>query len=102
MSPESLLHQKYSTYSDVWSIGALMVEMVVRDTPWNLISNMEAIQVVGYEGKTPPVPEDTHPVLLKAIQVSFILNLIFTFKMCMRTDPKERIGTAELIAYFNQ
>lgn len=70
MSPESLLHKKYSPYTDIWSIGALMIELVTRDKPWTQLDNMDIIQMVAYQGQIPPLPQEIHPVMLKAIQVS--------------------------------
>jgi mitogen-activated protein kinase kinase kinase len=43
MAPESVKQTNYSSKSDIWSVGCLVVEMLTGSHPWSDLSQMQAI-----------------------------------------------------------
>jgi len=91
MSPESI-DRKYSVYTDVWSYGVVIWEMVARKLPhtkWDgkAIDLMEKIKKEGY---TETIPEDCPP----------ILNSLMT--MCWHYEPKDRPLFPQIITFINE
>ena len=43
MSPESLLHAKYSTKSDVWSFGVTIIEIWTQKVPYPQFSALQTV-----------------------------------------------------------
>ena len=73
MAPEQLEEQKYSTASDVWSFGVIVVECLTRQPPWGAMSNMKVAQQV-LNGKHLQAPAGTLPVLVEVIEDAFEMN----------------------------
>eukprot|EP01114_Cavostelium_apophysatum_P016329 TRINITY_DN4614_c1_g2_i1.p2 TRINITY_DN4614_c1_g2~~TRINITY_DN4614_c1_g2_i1.p2 ORF type:complete len:186 (-),score=46.96 TRINITY_DN4614_c1_g2_i1:23-580(-) len=85
MSPESILHSKYSTASDVFSYGVVLYEILSGEMPWRELSNMEAARQV-VEGKRLPTPPNANKHL-----VSIMLR-------CWEQQPEKRPSTAEIVS----
>merc|ERR1719450_1610465 len=54
-SPESLNDQKYSTASDVWMFGAMMIELMTEDVPYPHLKNVAVIKEIAFKQELPDV-----------------------------------------------
>jgi len=73
MSPESIKYREYSVYSDVWSFGVTLWEIITRKDPYE---DLDAIQVaLEVTNGDPPlrlvIPEYCPPVVKMVIQMCF-------------------------------
>ncbi len=57
MAPEYLLQRKFSSKSDVWSFGLVMVEIWTRKEIYEGISNTEVIGLVCYQKEHHNIPQ---------------------------------------------
>jgi len=90
IAPEVVTNVGHSRKADIWSFGCVVVEMVTGTDPWgkNAFDNvMQAVQVIGFTDRTPPVPEqlcDSGKDLLR---------------LCLSRDPKQRPRAHELLEH---
>ncbi|XP_063868327.1 tyrosine-protein kinase SRK3-like isoform X1 [Scylla paramamosain] len=77
-APEALLHQKYSSKSDVWSFGVMLMEILTHGAvPYPGYSNMELLEALS-SGYRMPQPASCPPKLYE-----LILD-------CWRRNPDDR------------
>lgn len=86
MSPQILKHQKYSTKSDIWSIGIIYFEILTGKTPWSearsqfeLIKKIQEIPV-----QFPGKKSSSNEFNISAESKDFIWK-------CLRIEEGERI-----------
>ena len=88
MAPEVIRQTGAGRRSDVWSVGATIIEMATGKHPWpDFHNNLAALFHIATSGKTPPVP----PSLPPAAQ-DFLAR-------CFCLDPAERDSASELLAH---
>lgn len=46
MSPQTIIHNKYSEKSDMWSIGVLYYEVLYGQVPWTAPTEQELVQMI--------------------------------------------------------
>jgi len=72
MAPESLRNKIYSTKSDVYSYGCVLIELITRDVPFaDIPQAFDVAMSVVRDGATPPIPENTPPPLVDLIKSCF-------------------------------
>lgn len=87
MAPEILRGEKYDEYSDIYSYGMILWEMVTRETPFKGFSITQIIGAVGFDNYQLPRPEKGNPLILHIMEKC--LNRIRTkrpsFKMIVES-----------------
>lgn len=87
MAPEILRGEKYDEYSDIYSYGMILWEMVTRETPFKGFSITQIIGAVGFDNYQLPRPEKGNPLILQIMEKC--LNRIRTkrpsFKMIVES-----------------
>jgi len=78
MSPEALVHQRYSSKSDVYSFAIVMIEMLTRQEPWPNETAVSVAIAVGRDDQRPSIPDFTPPKIKEIIQ------------KCWATEPTKR------------
>lgn len=85
MAPETVKKCEYSRYSDIWSLGCTLIEMVTGQPPWNGDNSMNVLYKIL---KTDQPPE-------------FPVGISKTFKhflsCCLKMNPKERWNVTRLL-----
>ncbi|KAL8989869.1 MAG: hypothetical protein Q9177_001340 [Variospora cf. flavescens] len=85
MSPEICAAERYTLYSDIWSLGCVMYELCARRPPFDAKTHLQLIQKI----------KDGRVDLLPAIYSPELQN---TIKSCLRTNPLQRPDTAALLS----
>jgi len=70
MSPEALSKLEYSSKSDVWSFGCVIIEMLTSKDPFPRLRGLDAAVHV-MDGHTPEIPEDCGDKLKSIVQKCF-------------------------------
>lgn len=65
--------------SDIWSFGALILEIVTQKPPWEGLKNMDIIEKLSVGGNHPPIPS-THPILQKILEVCLSVSFCNYFR----------------------
>eukprot|EP01114_Cavostelium_apophysatum_P001233 TRINITY_DN11049_c0_g1_i5.p1 TRINITY_DN11049_c0_g1~~TRINITY_DN11049_c0_g1_i5.p1 ORF type:complete len:755 (+),score=95.77 TRINITY_DN11049_c0_g1_i5:40-2304(+) len=73
MAPESILHNKYSTASDVFSYGVVLFEILSGKQPWREVGNAEAAHRV-LEGKRLQRPPNSNEFLATIMEKCWDVN----------------------------
>jgi len=68
MAPEILREEKYGEYSDIYSYGMILWEMVSRETPFKGFSITQIIGSVGFDNYRVPIPQKGNPLILKVME----------------------------------
>ncbi|KAI4163540.1 MAG: hypothetical protein LQ342_002812 [Letrouitia transgressa] len=84
MSPEICAAERYTLYSDIWSLGCVMYELCARRPPFDAKTHFHLIQKIK-DGRIDPLPSIYSPELSNAI------------KSCLKTNPLQRPDTATLL-----
>lgn len=84
MSPEICAAERYSLYSDIWSLGCIIYELCTREPPFNAKTHLELIQKIKI-GKVEPLPR---------IYSQELSNVI---SACLQVNPNSRPDTASLL-----
>ena len=84
MSPEICAAEKYSLYSDIWSLGCIIYELCTREPPFNARTHLELIQKIKL-GKVAPLPRQYSRELGDVISA------------CLQVNPNSRPDTAALL-----
>ena len=88
MSPEICTGELYSHYSDIWSIGCIIYELAARKVPFEARSHGELICKIK-AGKIDPLPGQ------------YSRELSETIAWCLRTNPRERPDSGQLLKVTN-
>lgn len=88
MSPEICAAERYSHYSDIWSLGCIIYELATRQVPFEARSHMELVMKIK-QGRIKPLPPGYSKELSDAIQ------------SCLRTDPRQRPDCSQLLSVPN-
>ncbi len=87
MSPESIKSRTYSTKSDVWSFGILMIEILLNgEEPYPDLAAFEVASTVS-KGTRPTIPEGNN-------------TLIQMIDKCTQINPLQRPEFIEMKSYF--
>ncbi|OAP61145.1 hypothetical protein AYL99_03346 [Fonsecaea erecta] len=84
MSPEICAAEKYTLYSDIWSLGCIMYELCTKEPPFNANSHLQLVQRIR-KGDFKPIP---------AIYSKDLANVIAN---CLKTNPMHRPDTSSLL-----
>jgi len=86
MSPESLKKRYYSIYSDSWSFGVVIFEVLTRQEPFKGEFNMDVARKVCYESGHVTIPEGT-PKLLADLMLD-----------CFKVEPNTRPEFGDIVS----
>lgn len=89
MSPEAITEKHYSSYSDIWSFGVLMIEVLTNKQPSEHLSNMDVMNLVVYSKGHHKIPDEC-PETFKQI-----------IEGCFHREPKNRIQLFRIIEILN-
>ncbi|TLD29846.1 kinase-like protein [Venturia nashicola] len=84
MSPEICAAERYSLYSDIWSLGCLLYELCAKEPPFNARTHIELFQKIK-SGRISPIP----PVYSHDLQK--VIN------SCLQVNPNARPDTSQLL-----
>ena len=84
MSPEICAAERYSLYSDIWSLGCIIYELCTKEPPFNARTYPELIHKIK-AGRVSPLP----PVYSAELQK--VIN------SCLQVNPNSRPDTAQLL-----
>ncbi|KAL6063740.1 STE/STE11 protein kinase, variant 1 [Balamuthia mandrillaris] len=87
MAPEVIVGKNYGRKADIWSVGAVLVEMATGRPPWAELPPVAALFKIGSPGMVPTIPSTL------SNQAKHFLSLCFT------RDPKLRPTAAELLEH---
>ncbi len=86
MAPEVIKQSGHGRSSDIWSVGATVIEMITGKPPWpEFTNNLAALFHVATSKEPPPIPAN-----ISIIGGKFISK-------CMVIDPKMRASAASLV-----
>ncbi len=88
MSPERIIHKKYSYSSDLWSLGLMLIELAIGSYPYPKGdgTQMEIIESILHKPE-PVLPESFNPEFR-----DFVSH-------CVRKNPEERWSAVQLAAH---
>lgn len=84
MSPEICAAERYSLYSDIWSLGCVIYELCAKEPPFNAKTHFELIQKIKL-GKVAPLPR------------TYTRELSEVITACLQVNPNARPDTAALL-----
>jgi NIMA (never in mitosis gene a)-related kinase len=84
MSPEICAAERYSLYSDIWSLGCLLYELCAKEPPFNARTHIELFHKIK-AGRVSPIPPVYSSELQKVIT------------SCLQVNPNARPSTADLL-----
>ncbi|KXL46952.1 hypothetical protein M433DRAFT_49919, partial [Acidomyces richmondensis BFW] len=84
MSPEICAAERYSHYSDVWSLGCIIYELATRCVPFDARSHVELVMKIK-AGRVKPLPERYSRELSEVIA------------WCLKVDASQRPDMAQLL-----
>lgn len=84
MSPEICAAERYTLYSDIWSLGCVIFELCARAPPFNARTHFHLVQKIK-EGRRDSIPPMYSPELRSVIE------------NCLKTNPSLRPDTATLL-----
>lgn len=88
MSPESVKSSEFSRFSDIWSLGCTVIEMVTGQPPWTEYKNpISVLYYLANLNTIPPIPKNIS------------LELKDFLKCCLKIDPKQRLNVYELLKH---
>lgn len=84
MSPEICQAERYSLFSDVWSLGCLIYELCTKEPPFNARTHVDLFNKIK-AGRFAPLPPVYSPELQKVVA------------SCLQVNPHQRPDTAQLL-----
>jgi NIMA (never in mitosis gene a)-related kinase len=85
MSPEICAAEKYTLYSDIWSLGCIMYELCTKEPPFNANSHLQLVQRIR-KGDFKPIPS------------IYSKDLADVIASCLKTNPMHRPDTGSLLS----
>lgn len=84
MSPEICAAERYSLYSDIWSLGCIIYELCTKEPPFNARTHIELFHKIkaGRVSSLPPV---------YSAELQKVIN------SCLQVNPNSRPDTAQLL-----
>ncbi|KAJ3370397.1 ATP binding [Allomyces arbusculus] len=73
MAPEVVKHMKYTTKSDIWAVGCLVVEMFTATHPWAGAAQVEAIYKIAHNNR-PEIPDNASEDAKDLLRKTFALD----------------------------
>jgi serine/threonine protein kinase len=70
MAPEIMRSEEYDEYSDIYSYGMILWEMVMCEVPYNGLSVPQIIGSVGYDNLQVPLPIQGNSMILSILERS--------------------------------
>ncbi|CAK80126.1 unnamed protein product (macronuclear) [Paramecium tetraurelia] len=88
MAPEVINQQETGRYSDIWSLGCTIIEMLTSEPPWGKFqSPMQALLTISSKQCSPPIPNNISD------QLKDFLN------KCLQFDHKKRWQARKLLKH---
>lgn len=88
MAPESVRYLEYTRFSDIWSLGCLVIEMFTGLPPWSECSNTMAVLFQLYNiNRTPSLPSS-----MSRYCKDFVVK-------CLKINPRERANVHDLLRH---
>jgi serine/threonine protein kinase len=84
MSPEICAAERYSLYSDIWSLGCLLYELCAKEPPFNARTHIDLFHKIK-TGRVAPIPPVYSAELQKVIT------------SCLQVNPNARPDTCALL-----
>ena len=84
MSPEICAAERYTLFSDIWSLGCIIYELCAKEPPFNAKTHFDLVQKIKL-GRVPTLPGVYSAELQKVIN------------SCLRVNPNTRPDTAQLL-----
>ncbi len=84
MSPEICAAERYSLFSDIWSLGCIIYELCTKEPPFNARTHIELFRKIK-TGRVSPLPPVYSAELQKVIS------------SCLQVNPNSRPDTAQLL-----
>jgi len=85
MAPEAILNQEYSAYSDVWSFGAMIYELMEETVPYRNLGNLAVAVKVTRDGLRLTADSDNWPP-----------SLVNVMTRCHNTNAQDRPTMADI------
>lgn len=90
MAPETAKYHEHTRYSDIWSLGCTVYEMLTGNPPWSEIKDPFATLYHLIKTEIPPeIPEKFRS------NISYDLNDFIS--SCLKINPKERLNVTQLL-----
>ncbi|KAI8341930.1 kinase-like domain-containing protein [Chlamydoabsidia padenii] len=95
MGPEILSYKKYDAKADLWSVGAVLYEMVTGRPPFRAQNHLELLKKIQENNDLIRFPDDKKPGMSSSIGDD-LKDLI---RKLLKKDPIERISFEEFFAH---
>ncbi|WWC87226.1 uncharacterized protein L201_002114 [Kwoniella dendrophila CBS 6074] len=74
MAPEIVKQTSYTSKADIWSVGCLIVEMLIGSHPYPNLTQMQAIFRIGSQTPVPEIPPDISPEAADFLRQTFEID----------------------------
>ncbi|WWC59189.1 uncharacterized protein I303_101738 [Kwoniella dejecticola CBS 10117] len=74
MAPEIVKQTSYTSKADIWSVGCLIVEMLIGSHPYPNLTQMQAIFRIGSQTPVPEIPPDISPEAADFLRRTFEID----------------------------
>jgi len=90
MAPEIMREEEYDEYSDVYSYGMILWELMVRKVPYYGLKINQIVGSVGYGDKQVPIPETGNEIMR------------ILMKKCLNKDRKKRPSFKQIADFLKE
>ncbi|WWD00301.1 hypothetical protein V866_007212 [Kwoniella sp. B9012] len=74
MAPEIVKQTSYTSKADIWSVGCLIVEMLIGSHPYPNLTQMQAIFRIGSQTPVPEIPPEISPEAADFLRQTFEID----------------------------